>query len=751
MAAQLHIPKPKHRINPTLSQERSQATFDPIKITHVFDTSVEQTNRRKYLEDLIENDPTNIFDNTYNHYLHRTERHTRALAKHVRLVELCRSLNIGVNENDNRSDILQGELVSSPEWHTLLNAVADDLPTSLHWVMFVPNILSLADEEQQKVWIEQCKNWKMIGCYAQTELGHGSNVRGIETTATFVAGEGKDNGDEDGHWIIHSPTLTSHKFWPGTLGRTCNHAMVIAQLIDGKGVNHGVHNFLVQTRSVEDHTLMPGVVCGDIGPKIGYNNMDNGFAKFDHVKIPRRNMLMRFSQVDSKGVYSKKTVSDAASKVAYITMMQVRSYIIIEASKHLRMGVTMAIRYSAVRRQGFKEQDGNSSTSKLEEHQIIDYKQQQHRLFPLLAAGYCFFFTGKKVLNDLKQIENGLMALSSAKSSASTSAESVITKTQVGDIHATTSSLKSFTTTIAADGIEDCRKSCGGHGFLASSGLPELICSYLQNPTVEGDNSMLPSPVTKILLKLVKDIQSGDEKMIKEWYTCDAKYLIEPVQQMLLSKGENTKCCYVSSRDELMNLDTLLQAYQHRSARLLVQVATQIQNNIMKKGKSFQDAWNGALIQMARVSRAHSLYLLLNNFVNGIKEESGKLIGQPEVDVLQDLALLFGLYWIEKESGEFLEDGYMSSKQLTWVREGVMIYMDKIRPNAVALADANDFSDFRLKSALGRNDGNVYEAIMESAKRDPLNATEPGPGYEEHLKRLIVGGVGMFTGTASRL
>ena len=56
-----------------------------------------------------------------------------------------------------------------------------------------------------------------------------------------------------------------------------------------------------------------------------------------------------------------------------------------------------------------------------------------------------------------------------------------------------------------------------------------------------------------------------------------------------------------------------------------------------------------------------------------------------------------------------------------------------------------------MKSALGRDDRHVYPDIMKSAKKDPLNQTEPGPGYEDHLKRLIVGGVGVYTGTQSRL
>lgn len=183
-------------------------------------------------------------------------------------------------------------------------------------VMFVPNILTLCDAEQQAEWLPLCRDWKMIGCYAQTELGHGSNIRALETTATFLKeSEGAKKG---GEWMINSPTLTSWKFWPGTLGKTANHAMVIARLIDGSGVDRGIHNFLVPLRSVEDHSLLPGVETGDIGPKIGYNNMDNGYAKFDGVRIPRRNMAMRFATVNEEGVYEKVAggADEAASKVA---------------------------------------------------------------------------------------------------------------------------------------------------------------------------------------------------------------------------------------------------------------------------------------------------------------------------------------------------------------------------------------------------------------------------------------------------
>jgi acyl-CoA oxidase len=105
--------------------------------------------------------------------------------------------------------------------------------------------------EQQKLFYERAAKYEIIGCYAQTELGHGSNVRGLETTATW--------DPEDKTFIIHSPTLTASKWWIGSLGRTANHAVVMAQLfIAGK------------IRDLETHQPLENIYVGDIGPKFGY-------------------------------------------------------------------------------------------------------------------------------------------------------------------------------------------------------------------------------------------------------------------------------------------------------------------------------------------------------------------------------------------------------------------------------------------------------------------------------------------------
>lgn len=731
-------------MNPDLEKERKNATFQPEFITNVLDGSSKRTARRRQLETLIRTDPSGIFDNSDNHYLHRTERHVRALAKAVRMIEIARAVGIGTGDQklvQTAGALEEGEIILSEDFPTLVAAVGDDLPLSLHWVMFVPNIRSLCDEEQQKLWLPMCRDFRMTGCYAQTELGHGSNVRALETTASFLSEA--EGGGKDGSWKIHSPSLTSAKFWPGSLGRTANHAMVIARLIDGDKVDRGIHNFLVPLRSMQDHKMLPGVTVGDIGPKIGYNNMDNGFAIFDNVLIPRRNMAMRFASVDKHGKYHKNVVDEATSKVAYITMMQVRAYIVNEAGKNLAMACTINVRYSAVRRQGFDEQKPKDPKTNLKpELQVLDYTQQQHRIFPLVAASYCFFFTGKKLLQYLQHIEHQLV-----------SGAGSITKTQVADLHASSSSLKSFCTTVAADGIEECRKACGGHGFLQCSGLPELLGSYLQNPTVEGDNHMLPQQSVRVLLKLVQVVTENDQDGISAYAKCDSYYLVKPMRQIL--SGEKVKCTAKSS-NEMLSVSLLLDAFQHRAARLLLNVAKELQTKVMgENGEStgMQTAWNESLIEMSRVSKAHALSILIHNFMEGIEnihKDSTFTLGNGEIGVFQDCAQLFALYWMEKDLGDFLEDSYLSMKQAKMVRHMVLQLLKKIRPNAVALVDAWDFSDFRLKSALGRFDGNVYPAIIDAAKRDPLNRVDQGPGYK-HLKKLYVDGVGKFSGTACRL
>lgn len=93
-------------------------------------------------------------------------------------------------------------------------------PLAVHFVMFLPALMGHGTPEQQAEWIGRAWNCEIIGTYAQTELGHGTFIRGLETTATY--------DERTKEIVLNSPTLSSYKWWPG--GRKLNRSDLIINL-----------------------------------------------------------------------------------------------------------------------------------------------------------------------------------------------------------------------------------------------------------------------------------------------------------------------------------------------------------------------------------------------------------------------------------------------------------------------------------------------------------------------------------------
>lgn len=146
-------------------------------------------------------------------------------------------------------------------------------------------------------------------------------------------------------FVIHTPTLTATKFWPGELGLFASHAIVFAKLIIDGNI-YGVSPFLVQLRDTDTWKLMKGVKAGDIGPKFGYHAKNNGWCTFNQVRIPRDQMLMRYTSVDNEGCFS----IEGDVRALYSSMMDIRAQLIGHSCEYLSRGLTIGLRYSVIRR-----------------------------------------------------------------------------------------------------------------------------------------------------------------------------------------------------------------------------------------------------------------------------------------------------------------------------------------------------------------------------------------------------------------
>ena len=219
---------------------------------------------------------------------------------------------------------------------------------------------------------------------------------------------------------------------------------------------------------------------------------------------------------------------------------------------------------------------------------MLDYATQAHRLLPLLATSYCWQFTGDVMTARLHALENAIR-----------DGDPRVGK-MLRAAHASFSGLKSLTSMIAADGMEECRRACGGAGFLKASGIPELLTAYLQNVTVEGDNHMLPAQVVGILLKELRAAR-GEGAAAGAAATGDAAYLASS-----LARGAQWSARGGSGAGGVRSAGVLIEAYTHRALRLLEGVAELLRAS-ESAGASAAAAWNGALIEMSRASRGECI------------------------------------------------------------------------------------------------------------------------------------------------
>ncbi|GAA6050970.1 hypothetical protein JCM3770_005348 [Rhodotorula araucariae] len=658
-----------------LEIERAKASFSPAELRDYI-YGREFLERQARILPIVENEPA--FDKSQIHYMSRSEKFRHGLKKEKRLVQLTRELGWSAEDVKVADDLI-------------------DMPAAfgLHNSMFLKTLRSQSTEEQMELFTRPAERFEIIGCYAQTELGHGSNVQGLETTATYKP--------ETQTFVINTPGMSSMKWWIGGLGRTADHAVVMAQLYtpDGKNgrlVKRGPFPFVVPLRDRKTRELLPGRTVMDIGPKAGYPMTDNGTAIFHNVEIPHVNFLARFAKVDPA---SGKFTKPEHDKVAYGTMTFIRANIVQQARMILARSATVAIRYCAVRRQ-FADRDAPQTDDgrKPSESQVLNYLLVQARIFPPLVQAFALHYTGRAMMQAYNESQ---AALDEGDFSL------------LADVHASSSGLKSLCTIMASNAIEECRRACGGHGYSLAGGLASLYADYLPQVTWEGDSYMISQQTGRYLFKTMRSVLADrNSPALKNNLT--AEYLARYID------NSQAKAPFKYAGD-LSDPQIFVDAFAHRAAYL---TATALRKRDIEKR-----TWNDLLIDIFRCSTAHSQFILVNNFAQAIMHDK-ELASQPALHrIMTTCYELFACYTMETEASEFLSSGYLSPKQHELLRSRVHALLAELRPQAVSLVDAWGCPDYLLNSALGRADGDVYPALVRFAQGEPLNQTRFNVAIDE--------------------
>jgi acyl-CoA oxidase len=525
----------------------------------------------------------------------------------------------------------------------------------VQWGLFGGAVENLGTERHHQEYVRKIINLELRGCFAMTETGHGSDVQALETTATYDAATQE--------FVIHSATPTARKDYIGGAAETATIAAVFAQLItsaDGEQVNHGVHCVLVPIRD-EDGNDLPGVTTSDCEYKGGLPGVDNGRIVFDHVRVPRVNLLNKYGDVAEDGTYSSPIENPSRRFFTMIgTLIRGRICVGGSAGNATCVALDIATRYALQRRQ-FSAPDDEGEVL------IMDYLVHQRRLFPLIARTYALQFAQNELVAKCHDLQT---------------ADAPDAEEQ-RELEARAAGLKAANTWHATRAIQEAREACGGAGYMADNRLIALRADTDVFTTFEGDNHVLTQLVAKELLTAYADDIKGMSPV--EWVRFAANFAGERVLKR--TAAETIIQTIVDARQDneeegsLFNRGTQVKMFEDREEYMIASVARRLQGK--SKEMSAFDAFNAVQDHVLHAAQAHIDRVVLEAFVAGIEscedEEARKVLGL--------VCDLYAMSVIEDDKAWYVEHRYLSTERAKAVTRAINDRCRLLRPYAETLVD----------------------------------------------------------------
>ncbi|XP_057970388.1 acyl-coenzyme A oxidase 2, peroxisomal [Malania oleifera] len=521
------------------------------------------------------------------------------------------------------------------------------------------SVLNLGTKKHRDKYYNGIDNLEYPGCFAMTELHHGSNVQGLQTVATF------DSITDE--FIIDTPNDGAIKWWIGNAAVHGKFATVFARLMlpthDSNGVSDmGIHAFIVPIRDLKTHQMLPGIEIHDCGHKIGLNGVDNGALRFRSVRIPRDNLLNRFGDVSRDGKYT--SILPSINKRFAATLGELvggRVGLAYSSVSVLKVAVTIAIRYSLLRQQ--------FGPPKKPEVSILDYQSQQHKLMPMLASSYAFHFATLHLVEKYSEMKK--------------SHDEQVT----ADVHALSAGLKAYVTAYTSKSLSICRESCGGHGYAAVNRFGSLRNDHDIFQTFEGDNTVLLQQVAADLLKQYKEKFQGGTLTVT-W-----NYLRESMNTYL--SQPNPVTARWESQDHLRDPGFQLDAFRYRTSRLLQTVTVRLRKHSKTLG-SF-GAWNRCLNHLLTLAESHIESVILEKFIEAVQR-------CPDANTRAVLKLTCDLYALDRiwnDIGTYRIVDYVAPNKAKAIHKLTEYLSFQVRNVAGEIVDAFNFPDHVTRAPIG--------------------------------------------------